>query len=857
MLRTRIWTTKTGVHSLASPRVAPNRWGRRLVRAIDTTQDVISDLRAFNKDKWTVRYPHFREHSEEAVVAAAEESPVPKATGRRHVRRSLSFADDPTAEHEVVFTPAKRMMRSMTLASVADVPEHEEEPTTTESAECLIPTSQAADFHLIRLDLQLGATGSSASPAALVSQLERASIANLLDERLAATTKHIDKLRARVEDKSSKVLVTGDLNSGKSTFVNALLRREVMPVDQQPCTTAFCEVHDAAENAGVEEVHIVKDGAIYNTKDSSTFTRAELEDLEAIVGENENSALKVKVFLADKAEPETSLLNNGIVDISLIDAPGLNRDSVKTTAVFARQEEIDVVVFVVSAENHFTLSAQEFLFNASQEKAYVFVVVNKYDGIRDKAKCRKRVLDQLRALSPRTYEHADELVHFVDSARSTDNPAFSGLQAALRTFVLDKRAQSKLNPAATYLSHVLSDVELLVGANAIVAEQELARAEADLEQSKPVLEKMRSGQSALHEGIERIEETDVEQIRQRTCTTVDAALEQVATGVPAAGLSLPSYPGLLSLWDYTTEVRRVLLTSVDMVVRELEEDARRATSASVDAIHALGELHVPGTVEPSKRVFMPSAMFSARSGKKGRRASSALVAASTVGVPGIGLALAQRPELLETTFLDIFDAQYVLFGDVDSASTNGSDSTPTALGVVSVGVGALTMVGGQAMGIRGLIEGAIRLSDLIARPGSRKWAAPLLGAAVLGGVAYVVLELPHTVPRTVGRRIQRALRASPQADVGAGAPLSGPQDALPSFAEGHAERMAREVRKVLRLAGFDLRERFSTSLTARTREVADSEATAARAGEAKKYFHGVGCTTAEVRANAGTISATF
>ena len=42
----------------------------------------------------------------------------------------------------------------------------------------------------------------------------------------------MDKLHACVEGISSEVLVTGDLNAGKSTFVNAVLGRPVMPVDQ-------------------------------------------------------------------------------------------------------------------------------------------------------------------------------------------------------------------------------------------------------------------------------------------------------------------------------------------------------------------------------------------------------------------------------------------------------------------------------------------------------------------------------------------------------------------------------------------------------------------------------------------------
>ncbi len=127
--------------------------------------------------------------------------------------------------------------------------------------------------------------------------------------------------------------------------------------------------------------------------------------------------------------------------------------------LFARQEEIDVVVFVVSAENHFTLSAREFLSSASKEKAYLFIVVNKFEQIKNKEKCRRSVLEQIRELSPRTYDDAADLVHFVDSSAvlgvDPTNASFTSLEASLRSFVLLKRSKSKLHPAATYLTHPL------------------------------------------------------------------------------------------------------------------------------------------------------------------------------------------------------------------------------------------------------------------------------------------------------------------------------------------------------------------------------------------------------------------
>ncbi|RDB18939.1 Transmembrane GTPase fzo1 [Hypsizygus marmoreus] len=827
----------------------------RLVGAIDSTKGILSEIRTFNKEEWVVRYPQLREQpAKEPTQTPAAASPK----RRKGIRRSLSFADDPNTETEVILSGHRQgLTRSVTLASIADAQDEEEDAASAAEKENdsqrLIPSS---DFHVLRLDLKLGASGSSNSAASLVSQLEKSSIANLLDERIGASLSHIDKLRLRVEDTSSKVLVTGDLNSGKSTFVNALLRREVMPVDQQPCTTAFCEVHDAAENQGKEEVHVLKEGVPYNIDDDSTFVRGTIADLDEIVAENEDTEQMIKLYLADTRAPSESLLNNGIVDISLIDAPGLNRDSLKTTALFARQEEIDVVVFVVSAENHFTLSSKEFLWNASNEKAYLFIVVNKYDQIKNKDKCRRLVLEQIKQLSPRTYEDAQDLVHFVDSAAAlqpfTANPAFDDLESSLRSFVLVKRSKSKLHPASTYLSNLLSDIELLAGANAIVADTELQQAQANLDQARPVLEKMKSGRDALEHGLEAAEEDGTDKATSKTRRILSTALERVGQGklgVDKPLVPMPTYPGILGIWDYARDVRRALLASLDAAVKLAEDEVRSVTSAGVEKIKGLGEEHLPEGVERSRRVFMPEAMFSTvrhgTKGSKNRKSSSHGSGGAVVagGLHGLGIGLAQRPDMLETTFLDLFDIHHqfsVHFGDEhnkEDADTSLSSSIPSALSVVSVGVGALTMVGGQAIGARGLIEGVLRITDLLGNETTRKWAAPVLGAFTIGFTAYLILELPSSIPRTVGRRVRASVVRK-----------DGERE---TYVDAHASRISKETRKVLRLASWDLREKFRGALEERSKEVKGAEEMEKKATRAKEWFIDVGRRTGEVRVGAG------
>ncbi|KAK2465302.1 hypothetical protein APHAL10511_002656 [Amanita phalloides] len=788
------------------------RGRQSLLGALHDSKTLLSALAAFNRNDWIVKYPQLRDHLEPSAQ-----------------RRSLSFADDPSFETDVLV---------------------DTDPFGPCLSDCerRFPTDELA---ILRLDLKLGAHTSPDSVAALVTQLEKASIAKLIDARITDALSHVDKLRLRVEDTSSKVLVTGDVNAGKSTFVNALLRRQVMSVDQQPCTTAFCQVHDAVQNQGREEVHIVKECVVYDTNDDATYTKAAIDDLEEIMAENTNTEKIINVYLDDTRAPSESLLNNGVVDISLIDAPGLNRDSMKTTAVFSRQEEIDVVVFVVSAENHFTLSGREFLKTASQEKAFIFIVVNKFEQIRNKDRCRRAVLEQIKQISPRTFDEAHDLVHFVDSAVALQpcavNPAFDDLESALRSFVLVKRAKSKLHPVATYLSHLLLDVQVITTANLIVADNEIQLARDDLSTNQPVLDKMKSGRGALRESLEKAEEDGVYKSLKRTKDILGNALDRVGQGKLGADRSpvaMPSYPGFLGIWGYARDVRKALLLSLDAAVRRAEDEARIIAETGINRIRVLENNYLPEGVERDKRMFTPEVMFTAARkrarGVKGRRPSSIVVAG---GLHGLGIGLAQKQAMLETTFFDLFDLQYKLSVCIGSGKEiEGEDAPgPTTWSFISISVGALTMVGGHAIGVRGLIEGFMRVTNLVDNESARKWVAPILGAATLGLTAYVILDLPSSVPRTVGRRIRASLMHSD----------GGKNE---TYVEMQAERVSKETRKVLRAMSVGVDRKFDTAIEDHEETVRDAAVREGKALKAKERLAEFGKKSGEIRGHLNTVA---
>jgi mitofusin len=762
-------------------------------------------------------------------------------------KRTMTYADDPHQSIPVTLNtapgPRQMMKRSFTTAPGPHV------TTETESQE------DEEIFSTLKLDLSMGAAKSG---KAIIDSLQEGSIAKLLNGKFTTALDHLAALQKRIHDPQSRVLVTGDLNAGKSTLVNALLRRdEFMPTDEQPLTTRFVEVISAKENDNKEEIHIIDKAAKYDVSDKSTYTTESIKKLDELINDETADANSppLRVFLKnmDSALAHPTILHNGVVDISLIDAPGLNRDCMKTTANFARQEEIDVIVFVVSAANHFTLSAKEFILQAGHEKAHLFIVVNRFDQIKDKSKCRRIVMEQIKQLSPESYEEAKDLVHFVDSAKvamgcsegdegaEEMDQAFAHLEQSLRSFVLVNRSKSKLGPAQNYVTRLLADVEVLASTNSIWSTQKRDAARAEINRIKPVLADLQKCSQSIEDTLMTVEEEVSEKSSSRSRLMLETALNRVGRGefaVPNESLQMPAYSGLLGAFDYAKALRKVYLTSLDLAVHLAEQDTRDLTTGGVERILAIADRDLPADVERSTRIFNSGAMFTARNPKLGRRQS---------GIQAVGLSLATQGQLVEVNLSDIFDIQHHIFlarSHLPSATQASSSreliphmGEMTGVGAASLAVGAFTL-GGKALGINALIDGIVRVSDLATNPLTRRWIGPAIGILAVGAVGYIIYDLPQSIPRNVGRSIQSTLSTT--------SGQGGDNEAIP-FTEYHAQRMGKESRKVLRLIAWDTRERFNGAVNQRRELVRESEKVEKAAREALEFFAGVETRVEEIR----------
>jgi len=698
-----------------------------LARAIHGTIDTLGSFQEMNL-KWPAHYPS---------VQAPKHSRTDSRPSLQHSQTMAGKAESPErprAPRRAGTSIGEEMGGGGESSSSA---EQEQKPEPR-----LITPQLSQDFSVLKLELRMGGRNQTD----LVHSLEKGSIASLLDGQIQQSIRHLYSIKERIEDTSSKVLVTGDLNAGKSTFCNALLRRKVLPEDQQPCTSIFCEVLDFRENGGVEEVHAVPLGSIYNRHDESTYTVFSLNELEKIVTDSEHFA-QCKIYIRDIRSVDQSLLNNGVVDIALIDAPGLNADSVKTTAVFARQEEIDVVVFVVSAANHFTESAKNFIFTAAREKAYIFMVVNGFDTIRDQERCQKMILKQVNTLSPATFKESSELVHFVSSnaipmiqgsgsgsgpdGDGDDDPSdngkgkgkeaeklrdFEDLEISLRRFVLEKRARSKLAPARTYLLNVLGDVHNLATINRDVSQSELDRVTKELESLEPEYEESKKARTEAGETVDRMVEDSTSDIFRYTRDTINTCIARV--GEQDLGIE---YPGLFSAYQYAEDIRDSMLHEISETVRLCEEHARTQTVEGYNAIKNLGVLHLGNTLYADV-MFHPERMFSKRAHAHARQ-------------------------------VDI-DIELWDFFDIVSLWERQEKVASTSMAVTVAGV-----VGGRMMGGVGWLDGALGAAKIMGSNNMRKLIIPGLIAGVALAASYILASVPKSLPHRLSAKLSAQLAA--------------------------------------------------------------------------------------------------
>ena len=240
------------------------------------------------------------------------------------------------------------------------------------------------------------------------------------------------QLLAKLAEDHFTLAVLGQFKRGKSTLMNAVLGRQVLPTGVLPLTSAITVLKFGPQ----EKLVIHREGALFPEE-------MPVSRLADYVTEKGNPGNEKKVILACLELP-SAFLRRGL---EFVDTPGVGSSIEANSAItYNFIPQCDAVVFVTSVDSPLSQVEKEFLTRIREHVRKIFFVVNKVDLLDDFE--RQEVLEFIRA----------NLVRCVgaDSVRLYPLSALMGL-AAKRDAREERYAESGLQAFENALAQFLSE----------------------------------------------------------------------------------------------------------------------------------------------------------------------------------------------------------------------------------------------------------------------------------------------------------------------------------------------------------------------------------------------------------------
>ena len=192
----------------------------------------------------------------------------------------------------------------------------------------------------------------------------------------------LDSQMERIRTQRFRVAIVGEFKRGKSSLINTLLKREILPANVLPATATFNRI-----------VYGDTPKALLHMKDH-TVQEIPIEELENYITE-----------LTEEAYANAQKIDEVVVEfpsmfcsdhVELIDTPGLNDNEELTDLTVARLEDIDLAIVAISANFPFSDTEANLVEKLleSTSVCQIMFAVTMIDKVNDKD--RDRVLDGIK-----------------------------------------------------------------------------------------------------------------------------------------------------------------------------------------------------------------------------------------------------------------------------------------------------------------------------------------------------------------------------------------------------------------------------------------------------------------------------
>jgi len=295
----------------------------------------------------------------------------------------------------------------------------------------------------------------------------RSTLESIVDEHLAfasetdVSTERIEGVREQLDEGELSVAVVGEINRGKSTFLNALLGETVFPSRTMVCTAGVTVLdHDDEPRAEV----VYDDGT---TEDIDLTAAPPAQVLKEVVSRSNKDVQDIQVTRVWYPNPFTG---NGLV---LVDTPGVNDpDHWREEITYSYLAEADAVIMLLDPMQPLSASEVEFLDTKILDRsiANLIFVVNKIDDVpqSDREDALARVEDMLAEHVPNPTIYPVAAKPALEAKQAGDDDALKGtglpqFEEGLMDFLAKGRGglllRTKVQKGLDHLAHVEDTIQ--------------------------------------------------------------------------------------------------------------------------------------------------------------------------------------------------------------------------------------------------------------------------------------------------------------------------------------------------------------------------------------------------------------
>ena len=380
----------------------------------------------------------------------------------------------------------------------------------------------------------------------------------------------------QLKNDTFKIQIVGYVKNGKSTFVNALLGKELLPSDDLPCTIAVNEIKygkspkavvnfctplptGMLEDIPVEtKQHIVKHKlGKDNGKDVpvpsmevpydqlSKYVAVPTIPDDVLFGEDE-TALSDFIQKIDNESPynvvelyyPSEILSNGV---EFVDSPGLGDTKKRTQTTLGYLKKADAVIYILDALTPLTEKEKDILETVLLKNGFndLIMVINRFDLRNYKRNIHAYIQQQAKPYTVNKNIFAVSAKDAVDGFERGDNALLekSGIPAFkqyLVEYLTQKKGFVKLNKPAVLVKNKIADyVSNIIPKMLANYDTEASALQARLNQALPELAALKSKRENMANTLDRNVSLAVNAVQQPIANFYDDLAKSIDTWISA------------------------------------------------------------------------------------------------------------------------------------------------------------------------------------------------------------------------------------------------------------------------------------------------------------------------------------